>query len=208
MPRRRTSDRGCSIVHRSLFVFPQVCGVAGTLLFGVAGCGPDPPPKPAQQEPEIEKIEQLKGTVTGKGWYVPWKVRDPKDPTRSVPVMIANAETGAMKNDDGNVRVQLRKVRAQLFREGKPAAYVEAQEVSANRRDRVVIGKGNVIVHSLSDPPDTVVRADRMRWDTRSGTIVASGNAQVTRRLANGQRATSFSNRVLFDTRLKDFVIE
>lgn len=196
------------MARRSLPAFLRACGRAGVLLPVLAGCGPDPPPRPVQQEPEIEKIEQLKGTVTGKGWYVPWKVRDPKDPNRSVPVMIANAETGAMKNDDGNVRVQLRKVRAQLFREGKPAAYVEAQEVSANRRDRVVIGKGNVIVHSLSDPPDTVVRADRMRWDTQSGAIVASGNAQVTRRLANGQLATSLSNRVLFDTRLKDFVIE
>lgn len=186
----------------------------GGLLLFLVGCGTPPKEqqakldKPKQEEPEVEKIEDLKGAVTGKGWHIPWKERDPNNPKKALPVMIADADTGAMKNDDGNVRIQLHRVKARLFREGKPTAYVEAQQISANRKDKVVVGMGNVIVNSLSDPPDTVIKADKMKWDTRSSVIVAIGNARVTRRMPNGQLATSLSDRVTFDTKLKDFVLE
>ena len=184
------------------------------LLLFLVGCGTPPKQeqakqdKPKQEEPEVEKIEDLKGAVTGKGWHIPWKERDPNNPKKALPVMIADADTGAMKNDDGNMRIQLHRVKARLFREGKPTAYVEAQQISANRKDKVVVGMGNVIVNSLSDPPDTVIKADKMKWDTRSSVIVAIGNARVTRRMPNGQLATSLSDRVTFDTKLKDFVLE
>jgi hypothetical protein len=174
------------------------------------GCGkPRTTAKPKEAEKEAVPIEQLKGAVTGTKWHLPWSVRNPKDPNgKPVRVMLADAELGAMKNDDGNMRVHLQQVKARLFRDGKPAAYVEARQISANRKERIIVGTGNVIVHSLSDPPDTVIKADKMRWDTRTSIIVAIGNAFLTRRLPDGKLATSRSDQVTFDTKLKDFIIE
>jgi hypothetical protein len=193
----------CLSTHHSLKWL--ICLSVSLLL---VGCG-KPKTVAKTEEKEPEPIEELKGAVVGKRWHLPWTVRNPKDPNgKPIRVMIADATVGAMKNDDGNIRVQLHDVKAQLFRDGKSAAYVEAKRISANRKESTVVGTGNVIIHSLSDPPDTVIKADKMRWNTKTSIIVAVGNAYLTRRLPDGKLATSRSDRVTFDTKLKDFIIE
>lgn len=176
----------------------------------LAGCGKPPKkvaePKPKAQAPELQ---ELKGAVTGSGWHIPWTTRDPKNPkSKPIRVLIADAEEGAMKNDDGNLRVVLQNARVKMFRDGKPAASLDAAILSANRDERVVIGSGGVTLFSLQDPPDTVIKAQKMVWNTRGNTIVAVGNAHITHRLKNGTMTTSSGGRVTFDTKLEDITIE
>ena len=49
-----------------------------------------------------------------------------------------------------------------------------------------MLGLGGCTVHSLTDPPNTVVTADKITWNSRVSEVVATGNAHVTRRPLQG----------------------
>ncbi len=180
------------------------------------GCGKpasqNKPVKKASAAGQAEKLDarRLPGRVVGAGWHIPWRVRDPKHPNGpGLPVLIADAETGEILNSDANPTVQLGNARVKLFRNGLPTADVDAPQLTANQHDRIVIGTGGVRVNSLADPPDTVVTADKITWDTRTNVIVAVGNARVVRTPKAGGAALSQSGgRITFDTALKEFVVE
>ncbi len=182
--------------------------VLGFLVL-VSGCG-----KPKMQVVEKPKMQakelrELKGAITGAGWHIPWSVRDPKHPNgKPIKVLIADAEQGALKNDDGNIRMGLENARVKLFQDGAPTANINAKILSANRDDNVVIGTGGVVVNSLQKPPNTVITAEKMVWDTATTKVIAVGNAQVKHRLKNGTLATSSGGRVTLDIRTEEIEIE
>ncbi len=179
------------------------------LFLLVNGCGKPKPRVVEKPKEQAKELQELKGAITGAGWHIPWSARDPQNPNgKPVKVLIADAVQGALKNDDGNVRMVLENARVKLFRDGKPTAHINAHILSANRDENVVIGTGGVVVNSLQNPPNTVIKAEKMVWDTEGTKVIAVGNAQVTHRLKNGTLTTSSGGRVTFDTRLEDIAIE
>ncbi len=175
----------------------------------VSGCGKPIPKVVEKPKLQAKELRELKGAITGAGWHIPWSVRDPKNPKgKTLKVLIADAEQGALKNDDGNVRIVLENARVKLFRDGKPTASIDAKILSANRDDNKVIGTGGIVVNSLQNPPDTIIKAEKMVWDTEGTKIIAVGNAQVKHRLKNGTLTTSSGGRVTFDTRTEEIEIE
>jgi hypothetical protein len=152
----------------------------------------------------------LPAAITGRGWHIPWVTRDPKNPQGPViPLMVADARTGAMSDENRNVVIDLGGVHVQLYREGAATGDIEAPRVTADERTRVVIGTGGVTVRSRTDPPDTVIKADKIAWDTRAGRIVAVGHARVHQLAHDGSPAISQSGgRITFDTTFKNIDVQ
>lgn len=143
--------------------------------------------------------EELPNAVTGKGWHLPWYTRDPNNPERQIPVFQADAQTGALTGNTDNITAQLHKVNVVLYRDGKPAATAQAPRLTANRRDKIIVGTGGVRIVSLTDPPDTVITADKIRWDTRTSHIVATGSAHAKGKMKNGLPVDVSGNHITYD---------
>ena len=183
---------------------------AAALLILLAG-GCRKPKTGAGETPDKKKNGlELPGRVSGKGWHIPWRMRDPKNPNGPpIPVLIADARSGVLTNDEENPTVLLRDVRARLYRNGKHTADIAAPEVTANQKERRIVGRGGVTFVSITNPPDTVVTADQITWDTKQSKVVAEGHARVTRRHKDGQTDTTTGSRITFDAGLKgNFEIE
>lgn len=150
------------------------------------------------------------GSITGKGWNIRWRKRDPDHPEgAALPVLYANSKTGSMADQDDNVIIQLNDVHARLFQKGKQSAIIYADKIDANQHDKIIIGTGNVRVNSISNPPDTVVTADKITWDTDTRKIIAEGNARVTRKPKNGGTVFTHEGGVItFDLGLQEFDIK
>src|SRR4051812_17146411 len=101
------------------------------LVFG-AGCGKQPRGAEAKPVEKKDLRAQLPGEVTGFGLHIPWVKRDPEHPNGPpVPVLIADAKSGVLTNDEENPTVLLRDARVRLFRNGKPAATIDAPQITA-----------------------------------------------------------------------------
>lgn len=165
-------------------------------LFLCGGCGK----KPAVKKPEpAAQAEALKGAVTGTGWHIPWRERDPKNPTRTVPVLIADADRGALTNARGIPTAELRGVRVKIFDEGRAAANLSAARVTADRKRRILTGSGGCRLVSLDAARGTVLTADRMTWNVGGKRVEAEGNARVTGRAEDGTRFAYSGSRILYD---------
>lgn len=193
--------------HLRLAVALALCAL---LAFG-GGCNGKPSAAQQAKKAGKAKTEQdakadLPGEVNGKGWRIRWKERDPDHPDdRSRPLLDADAENGKLLDQGKDDLMLLENVKAKLYRDGKLSARIEAPEMTAQRNQRVVTGMGGVTLTSLTDPPDTIVTADKMAWDTRTSKIVATGNVYLTRTPPKGAATTQTLSRLTFDTRLKDF---
>ncbi|HLJ54637.1 MAG TPA: hypothetical protein VKT77_06315 [Chthonomonadaceae bacterium] len=127
-------------------------------------------------------LDQI-GKIDGSGWYLPWYVRDPKNPEGPpVPVLLADAQTGEILKRVGGPEVVLHGVNAKLFQKGVHAANVVAATVRADQQADKVYATGGCRVTSLVNPKDTVLTSDRMTWDIAASRIVAQGHAHVERR--------------------------
>ncbi len=154
-----------------------------------------------------EADQNLTGEITGTNWHIPWSIRDAKG--RAVPALIADAREGEMNNLDDSYTMRLRGVQAKLFQEGVHAADIQAVQVDANSDDHLIIGTGGVRVTSLTNPPDTVVTADKITWDPRSSKMVAVGHAKVMQRPRDGGLPiTQTGGRITFDTKFQKIEVE
>lgn len=175
---------------------------AGIGLLLLAGCGKA---HPLQDRPDShaaeDKSSYIPGEIHGRGWHIPWHARDPKNPHGPpIKVLTADAQTGSMAQQDTNIVLRLQHVHAKLYQEGKPAAIVDAGEITTDRDSKVVIGTGDVTVTSLTDPPDTVITADKMTWDQSTSKVIAIGNVHARQRKRNGQpSADTYSDRMEYD---------
>jgi hypothetical protein len=181
-----------------------VCTLA-LLLLAVGGCTPTKRPAQLREEkkpPKTTKTE-LPGHLTGKKWHIPWYTRDPKNPSgRMIPVLIADAEEGEIVNTS-SATLLLSEVHAQMFHNGDKSATIDAPHVTTNQSDWIFVGTGGVTVRSLTDPPDTVIYGDKVTWNMKTKILVAEGHARITQ-TANGKVNTVFTNRITFDTALKE----
>lgn len=191
-----------------------LAGVAA-LGLGCGGCrhsnsssqtGQNPGTMGADKDQTTEE-QNLTGKVTGKNWHIPWSIHDAKG--RTVPALVADAREGEMDNLQDGYTMRLHIVQAQLFQEGVHAADIQADQVEANSNEHKIIGTGNVRVYSLTNPPDTVITADKITWDPHSSTMEAVGHAHVTQRPHNGGPPISQTGgRITFDTKFQKIKVE
>ncbi len=185
------------------------------LLLGIvwltSGCASNSKPiQPKKKPVDAEEAKAARpGAITGKGWKIRWRKRDPNHPAGSpIPVLYAESNTGSMADEDDNVVIQLNDVHARLFQDGRQSAIIYADQMDADQHDKVIIGTGRVKVKSITSPPDTVVTADKITWDTDSHKIVAEGNARVVRHPKIGAAFTHEGGTITFDLGLKEFEIK
>jgi len=158
------------------------------------------------QAPEEDETKNLTGEVKGTNWHIPWTIRDAKGKT--VPALIADARKGEMNNLDDGYAMHLHGVQAELFQEGVHAADIVAEEVDANSEEKIIVGTGGVRVSSLTNPPDTVITADKITWDPQTARMVAVGHALVTQRPPKGVPITQTGGRITFDTKFQKIKVE
>jgi hypothetical protein len=189
----------------------------GLLSLLVSGCGKPPS---ARVSPKVDLAAEAKanlpGGIQGDGWHIPWRIADPKHPNGPpITVLIADAQHGSMASQDDDVVVRLRQVRAQIFQAGKPAALLEASEITTDQSTKVVIGSGGVTIHSLPGaakaahgnhkegwlPPNTTITADKMTWDIHSSKLIALGHVHAIQRAPGSRFPTreTTSDRMEFD---------
>jgi hypothetical protein len=201
----------------------------GTFFWLAAGCGKPVNTKRSAELAAAAKAEQAEqakanvpGGITGTGWHIPWRAKDPKHPNGPpVIVLIADARNGAMDSQDDDVYVRLWHVHAQLFRDRKPSATVDAAEMTTDQHSKVVIGTGGVTIHSLPGaakpphpqdakgenwlPPNTTITADKMTWDTQTSKLIAIGHAHATQLAPGSHIPTETSGeRLKFDMETGD----
>ena len=182
------------------------------LLIGIVGCHPAGSSSQSGRNPgtmgaDAEPGQNFTGEISGTNWHIPWMVRNAKG--RAFPALVADARMGEMNNLDDSYTMRLHGVRAKLYQEGVHAADIVAAQVDANSDDHLIIGTGGVRVTSLTNPPDTVVTADKITWDPRSSKMVAVGHAHVEQRPRNGGVPIIQSGgRITFDTKFQKVEVE
>ena len=100
--------------------------------------------------------------------------------------------------------ITLYDVVAKVFRDGAQTGTLNAPVVAANQRDKVLFATGGVKLTSNTDPPDTVVTGDAMRWDTTRNTLVVTGNARAVVVRPGQKPDTTTGDTLVFDTKLKE----
>jgi len=187
------------------------CSLALALLLVGVGCGGARVKAAKKPEPTgaAETQPSLPGGITGQEWHILWSTRNPTQPNgKPLPVVDAHARTGELMDRAEGDTILLHDVHARLYRNGKPAAIIDAPQVTANQRDRILVGTGGVTLISLADPPDTTVKANKITWNTRTDEIVGVGNTHIVRRLRDGTPFEQIGGRVTYDSKAKDFNIE
>ena len=158
-------------------------------------------------ETRVTPAQSLEGEITGTNWHIPWTVRN--DEGKAVPALVADAREGRMRSFEDSYVMQLNGVRAKLFQDGVHAADIEAGQIDANSDDHLLVGTGGVRVVSLTDPPDTVVTADKIVWDPHSHLMTALGHARVAQRPKDGGTPiTQTGAKIKFDMVLKKIEVE
>lgn len=178
------------------------------LLSGCNGANTRQRSRPQPPETEAERQANLPGAITGSGWHIRWRERNPKHPEKPLRVLEAVAQTGELADQDDTNTMRLHDVHAQLYRNGQAAAIIQAPQLAANQRDRILIGTGGVTLTSLTDPPDTVVTADKITWNTHTGKIAGVGNAHVVQHLPDGTINEHQGYRVTYNNEEKTFDVE
>lgn len=164
-------------------------------------------PLPTQVKKDTKKPEDdAPGTVRGKGWSIRWTTRDPKNPKRGIPSLVADAEKGQMYYDENVPSVKLQVVNAKLFQEGKQVATLTAGQLEANREDRVLVGTKGVTLISLEPEHPITLTAESMEWNMESSEIKAEGNAKIVRRATGQQQqGTAEAPRILLNNKTGEY---
>jgi hypothetical protein len=185
-------------------------GVALAVSLLWSGCGKKPTQVAEKPKTEKKAQDELPGRVRGKGWRIFWRANDQNPNAKPLPVLIADAEQGELINEDEVPSMRLKEVKAKLFREGAHAANVEAAQIDADRQNRKVVGTGGVVLRSLVNPPNTVVRAETLTWDTKTDQFIAEGDASVSRPAYRGAPAMRAEHmaRIFFSSKLDAFRVE
>ncbi len=176
------------------------------LAAALSGCGKSnaiPNRKPTKAELELKAKKEIPGEITGTSWHIRWLNPSPTGKHELQTVVLADSAHGAV-NDPSNPTITLYQVAAKIFRDGAQTGTVYAPVVTANQRDKVLIATGSVLLKSITNPPDTVVTGDRMRWYTSRSRLVVMGNARAVV-LRPGQKPdTTTGDTLVFDTKLKE----
>ena len=183
----------------------------GLAFVFLSGCvNPIPPKARAKEVAEKKQPAPIPARIDGKGWHIAWRSRNlAKSGAKSLPVLIADAETGEFTSDTDPPAMGLNTVQAQIFQDGSHVADISAARIDANRDEETIYGSGGVIIHSLTNPPDTTITADAMQWDKDSSRLIATGNAKL-KRPARGKRPafSQSGNRIIYDMKQGNFDVQ
>ncbi len=172
----------------------------------ICGCGKSnaiPNRKPTKAELELKAKKEIPGEITGTTWHIRWLNPAATGNHDLQTVVLADSAHGSV-SDPANPTITLYEVAAKIFRDGAQTGTVYAPVVAANQRDKVLLATGGVKLTSITDPPDTVVTGDAMRWDTTRNRLVVIGNARAVV-LRPGQKPdTTTGDTLVFDTKLKE----
>ena len=120
----------------------------------------------------------------------------------------AQAGAAGTHNENGAVRPEglgvLKTSEAVLYQNGKPAAVMNADTMTADRAAKTVVGVGNVRVRSLQKDAQnnaSAIRADTMTWRHDSNKIRGKGKVRVT----NGPEVELPGENFEADTFLRTF---
>jgi hypothetical protein len=179
------------------------------LLAGGGGCGPTKPPPAAERgkdaggnagraaKPAAAEKRQpfpLAGTIDRPELTID------KDGVRVVRAKARAAAGGPGTAGGDGLGGTLRDAEATLYRDGKPAATLVAEEIAYRQTPKITItGRGGVVARSLAEKGAPTVRADRMVWHPDENQIRGDGNVRVTYGPGSTLSGTSF----VADTRLK-----
>jgi len=146
---------------------------------GQSRTSPTAPPRPVQERPKVKVITRK---VTLR-WQEGDKMR-----------LAATAARGTADELTGTG--VLEHVSASLYREGKPAAELQAPRVRADRKAAIVLASGGVVLRSIER--NTVIRSQMVRWEADKHRIIATGGVRVDSE--NGRIA---ADSAIADTELK-----
>ena len=186
--------------YRTIACMLAVCNAAA------CGCGkshPVPKRELTAEEKAAKERKEVPGAISGKGWIIKIKARPQSGNGPLETVLQANAETGIIK-DTHNLNAELTGVRAQLYQKGVQTATIFAPQASANQNAKTLLATGGVKVTSITDPPDTVVTADRLSWNANTNELIAIGNAHAVMHTPEGKERSTSGDKLYFDTRLKE----
>ncbi|CEK18297.1 hypothetical protein [Chthonomonas calidirosea] len=150
----------------------------------------------AQAASANEAQQNLRGRVEGTGWHLRWETHKTANLYGPmVPLLVANAQKGSIlyKGGETDMTLLLKGVYARLYEEGRYVADVQADTVIANQQQHTLRGEGHVRVLSRERPPNTLITADRMTWESDADRIVAEGNVHLVQFRGNsaGGRAST-----------------
>jgi hypothetical protein len=172
----------------------------------LCGCGKShaaPNRKPTKAELALKAKKEIPGEITGNGWHIRWLSRAQTGKRDLETVALADAARGAI-NDPANPTITLYDVVAKVYRNGEQTGTINAPVMTANQTDKVLHATGGVRLTSITDPPDTVVTGDSMRWDTSRNKLVVTGNARAIVVKPGEKPNTTVGDRLVFDTKLKE----
>ena len=184
------------------------------LPFAVTGCvNPIPPNAHDYTTPRADTAPRpIPGSVNGSKWHIVWRTRDEKTGAKTLPVLIADAQTGSVTDETETPTLELNAVQSKVYQDGRHAADIQAKHIEANQREKIVNGSGGVIVtahgRNAADKSVTVITADKMKWDTNTNKVIAFGNASIVRRSRPGQPALSQNGgRIVYDMKQDTFEV-
>lgn len=181
---------------------------AAILLTSLAlcGCGKSnavPNRKLTKAELELRAKKEIPGEISGTGWHIRWLNPAATGKRGLQTVVLADSAHGAI-SDPANPTISLYDVAAKIFRDGAQTGTVYAPLVAANQHDKVLLATGGVKLTSITDPPDTVVTGDAMRWDTTRNRLIVTGNARAVVLRPGRKPDTTTGDTLVFDTKLKE----
>ncbi len=144
-----------------------------------AGCGRKPavekptraagqPARPAEPEPERTKVD-----ARFEGARVTW------DDDQGKRIWEAGFKSATASAADGSAEVELIRVEASLYRDGKVASRMVAPRVVADSSKKEIRAYGGVKVTSLTD--NTTATADEMIWKPKENKIFGTGGVRMDR---------------------------
>ena len=164
----------------------------------IAGCSAPQKPAATPTKTEPPKAESAEKTKPKKD-TVTTKFKTPKIhwlDENGVPVWNADAKTGSALDNGKKTIVELKRVKGDMFQDGKLVSKLTAPSVVGDNSTREIKATGGAKVVSVVN--GTIVTCRELVWKARENKFYGTGDVKVTR-----QNATITSNRFVADTGLK-----
>jgi len=149
--------------------------VAATV--STAGCGRREPVKervkPKESATSLKQPKEKKLEAEFERARITW------DDDKGRRLWEAEFEEALASQTGESAVVELRNVKASLYKDGKVASRLVAPRVVADSRTGEVRASGGVKVHSVAD--EVSARAERLVWKSREDRLVGTGAVKMTR---------------------------
>jgi LPS export ABC transporter protein LptC len=146
-----------------------IVGLAVGLLAGCAGKGKPPAAVTKKQAPKQEKTA-VKAEFHKA--HISWA------DAKGRPVMEASFKEAVASSNGDTAIVELVGVKADLFRDGKPASSLRAERIVADSRKKEIRAAGNIRITSRDG---SSAQCERATWKSSANKIIGSGGVKLTK---------------------------